>query len=197
MQYSEGKEWTMGARASTSALRGSLTLPNVISAARFPLAALVPIAGDVMRIAVVALAAASDWIDGRLARGTGRVTRLGELLDPIADKTFMLVVLITLGVEGALPLWTLPLLLTRDIGVALGALVLAARGRRVRMTARRPGKVVTWLQFFAIGALLIWPPAGAWLAPVVGAAGMYALQDYARAVRSAGGSAQHATGPRS
>jgi cardiolipin synthase len=162
--------------------RAALTLPNVISAARFPLAAVFPLAGGAMRIAVVALAAATDWIDGRLARGTQRVTRVGEVLDPIADKTFMLVVLVTLGVEGTLPLWTLPLLLTRDIGVALGALVLAARGIHVRMTARRAGKVVTWMQFAAIGMLLLRPAAGVWLAPLVGVAGLYALRDYACAV---------------
>lgn len=162
--------------------RAGLTLPNVISAARFPLAALFPLTGGAVRITVVAVAAVSDWVDGRLARRTRRVTRLGEVLDPIADKTFMLVVLVTLAVEGALPLWALPLLLTRDIGVAAGALVLAARGRRVRTPARRPGKAVTWLQFGAIGAMLFWPHVGAWLAPAVGAAGLYALQDYARAV---------------
>ncbi|MGH7444027.1 MAG: CDP-alcohol phosphatidyltransferase family protein, partial [Longimicrobiales bacterium] len=107
----------------------SLNVPNAISALRLPLAALFPLTGSLpLRIAVVTLAAASDWIDGRLARASSRVTRLGELLDPIADKTFMASVLITLAVEGRLPVWTLPLLLTRDLGVALGALVRAARG---------------------------------------------------------------------
>ena len=169
-------------RIGTGRLRAGFTAPNVISAARFPLAALFPFAGAGMRIALVALAAATDWVDGRLARGTQRVTRLGEVLDPVADKTFMIVVLVTLVAEGSLPLWALPLLLTRDIGVAIGALVLAIRGRSAHMPARRAGKAVTWLQFAAIGALLLWPPAGAWLAPLVGAAGLYALWDYARAV---------------
>ena len=160
-------------------LHGSVNLPNAISAARFPLAVLFPVAGETLRLAVVAVAAVSDWIDGRLARGTGQVTIAGEVLDPVADKAFMLVVLVTLGVEGALPLWTLPVLLTRDIGVAFGAGLLAMRGRRVRMPARRTGKLVTWLQFLAIGVLLLWPAAGLWLAPVVGAAGLLALRDYA------------------
>ncbi|HEX2168450.1 MAG TPA: CDP-alcohol phosphatidyltransferase family protein [Longimicrobiales bacterium] len=154
----------------------------MISASRFPLAALFPLTGGALRIAVVAIAAWTDWIDGRFARRTKQVTRLGEVLDPIADKTFMLVALITLAAEGALPLWTLPLLLTRDIGVAAGALVLVARGRNVRLPARRAGKAVTWLQFAAIGALLVSPEAGAWLAPVVALAGLYALRDYARAI---------------
>ena len=169
----------MGTASRPQGLQASLNLPNAISAARFPLAALFPAAGEALRIAVVATAAVSDWVDGRLARGTGRVTAAGEVLDPVADKTFMLVVLVTLGVEGALPLWTVPVLLTRDIGVALGAGLLAARGRRVRMPARRAGKLVTWLQFLAIGVMLLWPGAGPWLAPVVGAAGLLALWDYA------------------
>jgi cardiolipin synthase (CMP-forming) len=169
----------MGTASRPQGLQGSVNLPNAISAARFPLAVLFPAVGETLRIAVVAVAAVSDWIDGRLARGTGQVTAAGEVLDPVADKAFMLVVLVTLGVEGALPLWTLPVLLTRDIGVALGAGLLRLRGRRVRMPARRAGKLVTWLQFLAIGVLLLWPATGQWVAPVVGVAGLYALRDYA------------------
>lgn len=159
-------------------------LPNAMSALRFPMAVLFPFMGWSGRIILVAAAAGSDWIDGRLARRTRRVTQLGEVLDPVADKTFMLVVLVTLAVERALPLWTLPLLLLRDIGVAIGALVLIARGRRVRMAARPAGKLVTWLQFAAIVTMLIAPQTGPWLAAAVGAAGVYALRDYARAVPS-------------
>lgn len=160
-----------------------LNVPNAISALRLPLAALFPLLGSVPgRIAVVTLAAGSDWIDGRLARASSQVTRLGELLDPIADKTFMASVLITLAVEGRVPVWTLPLLLTRDIGVALGALVRAARGHRDRMPARRAGKLVTWLQFIGIAALLLWPGTAWWIAAAIAAIGVFALVDYARAI---------------
>jgi CDP-diacylglycerol--glycerol-3-phosphate 3-phosphatidyltransferase/cardiolipin synthase len=161
----------------------SLNLPNAISALRFPLAALFILVDGGGRIVVVVAAALSDWIDGRLARAQHQVTRAGELLDPIADKTFMVAAIGTLVVEGSLPGWTLPLLLVRDLGVALGAVLLRARGVHVRMPARRPGKAVTWLQFAAIGALLLWPQAAWWIAPAVAAAGMFALLDYAHAVR--------------
>ncbi|MGH7448207.1 MAG: CDP-alcohol phosphatidyltransferase family protein [Longimicrobiales bacterium] len=160
-----------------------LNLPNAVSLLRFPLAALFPIANGTARIAIVAAAAASDLIDGRLARRTGQVTRVGEMLDPVADKAFMLAALITLAVDGPLPLWTLPLLLTRDVGVALGAVVLALRGVRVRMTARPAGKLVTWLQFLGIGILLLWPDAAAWIALTVGLAGLLALFDYASTIQ--------------
>ena len=162
-------------------------LPNAISAFRFPLAALfVVLDNGGARLALVALAALSDFVDGRLARTTGQVTRAGEVLDPVADKTFMLAALVTLVTDGRLPVWTLPLLLTRDLGVALGALFLTARGVRVRMPARRAGKLVTWLQFGAIGAILLWPSSAPWIAPAVGAAGAYALVDYQSAVAGRG-----------
>lgn len=163
--------------------RDRLTAPNVMSALRFPLAAAFPFASDGGRIAVVAAAAASDWIDGRLARSTGRVTKLGELLDPVADKTFTAVALLTLVVEGSVPVWILPVLLLRDIGVAVGVLALALRRQRVRMRARRTGKLVTWLQFAAVAAMLLMPGSAVWIAPIVGAAGVIALWDYARSAR--------------
>ncbi|HEX6306645.1 MAG TPA: CDP-alcohol phosphatidyltransferase family protein [Longimicrobiales bacterium] len=157
-------------------------IPNVLSAIRLPLAALFPLIGDTIgRAAVVLVAAASDWVDGRVARNTRQVTRTGELLDPIADKTFMLVALLTLAVEGSLPLSVLPLLLVRDIGVALGALVVAVRGLDVRMRARTAGKVVTWMQFAGIGAILLWPSLALWIAVPIAVAGAIALQDYIRA----------------
>ena len=160
-----------------------MNLPNAISVLRFPLAALFPFVTDLSgRIAIVALAAFTDFLDGRLARSTDRVTRAGELLDPIADKTFMVAVIVTLVVEGRLALWTLPLLLVRDIGVALGAVVLVLRGTRVRMPSRRAGKIVTWAQFAAIGVILLWPEAAVWVAPAIAIAGLVALRDYVLAV---------------
>lgn len=159
-------------------------IPNLLSAIRLPLAALFPMFDDVLgRAAVVLVAAASDWVDGRVARDTAQVTRAGELLDPVADKMFMLVALVTLVVEGSLPLTALPLLLVRDIGVALGALVVAVRRLDVRMRARTAGKIVTWMQFGAIGAILIWPASALWIAVPVAIAGAFALQDYVRAAR--------------
>ena len=144
--------------------------------------------GTGARFAVAAVAAATDWLDGRLARGTGQVTRLGELLDPVADKTFMVIALGTLVAKGLLPLWTLPLLLVRDVGVAAGALFMVARGSRMRMPARRPGKIVTWVQFAAVGLLLLWPAGAPWVAPAVGLAGLWALRDYALATRQSSAS---------
>ncbi len=170
-------------RSEAEGTRSAVTASNMITALRFPLAALFPFVGGGARIAVVVAAAISDLVDGRLARRMGAVTRLGEVLDPIADKTFMLVALVTLAAEGWMPWWTLPVLLTRDLGVAAGALVLAARKQLVRMPARRAGKLVTFMQFAGVGAMIVWPESVRWIALPIAAAGVVALIDYWRAVR--------------
>ena len=160
-------------------------LPNLISALRFPLAAAFALAdGAGARFAIVALAALSDWVDGPLARRTGASSRTGEWLDPLADKVFMVTALVVLALDVGLDWWVLPLLLLRDIGVALGGLALLLAGRRAAVAARRAGKWVTWLQFLAIGLLLLAPELAPWIAPPVALLGVVALADYARALRT-------------
>jgi CDP-diacylglycerol--glycerol-3-phosphate 3-phosphatidyltransferase len=55
--------------------------------------------------AVFAVAMATDWFDGRLARRSGRTSALGSLLDPVADKLLVLTVMILLVGEGVFPAW--------------------------------------------------------------------------------------------
>ena len=128
------------------------------------------------------LAGVSDWADGRLARTTNSVSRTGVWLDPVADKIFIVSAVVALTIDVGLPYWVLPLLLLRDIGVLAGALYLIALGRREGSPARPAGKWVTWLQFVALGAILLRPGLAAWIAPPVGVLGAIALRDYARAV---------------
>lgn len=158
-----------------------LNLPNLISLLRIPLAVAFVIADELpVRLVILAAAAFSDWIDGRLARGTGHVTRAGEIIDPIADRTFMIAALVTLTIEAHLPLWTLPLLLLRDIGVVLGALVVLAIAPGARLPARPAGKRLTWIQFIAVGVLLLRPDLIFWVVPPVALLGIVALSDYGR-----------------
>jgi cardiolipin synthase len=158
-------------------------LPNLLSALRIPLAALfVALDGVTARLLIVAVAGVSDWADGRLARATGSVSRTGIWLDPLADKIFIVTSVVALTIEVGLPLWILPVILLRDIGVVAGAIYLAALGRRKGAPARTAGKWVTWLQFVALGAILLWPESAIWIAPPVGLLGAIALRDYARAV---------------
>lgn len=113
-----------------------MNLPNLISSVRLllvPVFAALFLAGDPTgALAVFAAAAASDALDGFLARVLDQRTPLGAILDPLADKLLGLVALVLLVITGLLPGWLLGLSLLRDV-VVLG-FGLTVRGRIVRMT---------------------------------------------------------------
>ena len=99
----------------------------------------------------LALAMATDAIDGPIARARGETSRLGELLDPIADKLLIDGAAIILSRTRGFPWWATGLLLFRDLGI-LGAAVLVIRRRAQITTAASSGKLTTAL--LALAALL-------------------------------------------
>ena len=159
-------------------------LPNTLSLSRLLLAVLFIPAGRAGRIALICLAAATDFLDGWLARRTNATTRWGALVDPIADRIFVLVAIVTYVLNGELSVVESLLLLSRDIATALGFLVarMVPRLRAVEFKARFPGKVVTVLQLVTLLALV----AGAHpLTPfiaLVALASALAIADYTQAV---------------
>ncbi len=156
--------------------------PNAISLLRFPLAVLFVLAESVVvRSAIVIVAGCSDWIDGWLARRAGARTRSGELLDPIADKTFVLAALVGFVRTGQLGVFELVFLLLRDLYVTAAFLVAGLFGLRIRFTARAAGKLVTTLQIVAVLVLLLIPQWAGPLVVVTGMAGAVAIVDYTRA----------------
>lgn len=100
-------------------------IPNLITLARMALIPWIALALVDARYAeaavLFAVAAISDGVDGFLARRFGWQTRLGAILDPLADKAMILAAMIALVVAGLLPLWLLLLLLTRDLLIVAGA----------------------------------------------------------------------------
>lgn len=108
---------------------------------------------------VFAVAMATDWLDGKIARRRGTTSRLGSLLDPIADKILVLAALVMLIEEGIAPAWMVAAIVAREFLVS--GLRLAALERGVVMRARDLGKLKTWAQATAaaIGGLAA---AGAW-----------------------------------
>ena len=100
--------------------------------------------------ALFAVAMATDWFDGKLARRSGRASALGTLLDPIADKLLVLSVLIVLVDEGVFAGWIVAAIVARELLVS--GLRLAALERGRVLEARDLGKLKTWAQ--AIAALL-------------------------------------------
>lgn len=100
------------------------TLPNAISGVRlltiplFAWLALVP-QDDAAAALVLALGGITDYVDGVLARRWNQVTRLGQLLDPIADRLSTVTVLIVFLVRDIVPLWFVGLLVLRDLVLAI------------------------------------------------------------------------------
>lgn len=89
-------------------------------------------------------AAATDGLDGLLARLLRQRSRLGALLDPLADKLLMTTALVLLWWTGRAPAWLVGLSLFRDVGLAVGAAVLWARRRPVPGVPSRVGKYATF-----------------------------------------------------
>ena len=113
--------------------RRTLTIPNLISAARL---AGVPVflwlvlgvrseAGDWWALAVLAAASLSDWLDGKIARALNQQSRLGELLDPAADRLYIVSTVIALAIRGIIPWWLVVVLAAREL--LLGVVLLALR----------------------------------------------------------------------
>jgi CDP-diacylglycerol--glycerol-3-phosphate 3-phosphatidyltransferase/cardiolipin synthase len=160
-----------------------LNLPNALSLSRL---ALVPFfvasSATGTRVALVAAAAVTDLLDGWLARRRGVATRLGAILDPIADRTFVLAALAVLVAEGALGVWQCAVLLTRDVATTVGFVVarVARRLRAVELQARLAGKVTTALQVAALLAVLLAPRLVPALVAAVGVVSLAAVADYTR-----------------
>lgn len=133
-------------------------LPNVISALRVVLAGYFPFAPPEQRLGLVVAAGLSDGVDGFIARRFDVASWVGGLLDAAADKLFTLVALLTLTHAGLIELWQLPLLLLRDVVVALASAVSALQRRWSdfkHMQSRWAGKATTFLLFGLMGVVLL------------------------------------------
>jgi cardiolipin synthase len=97
----------------------NLSIPNLITLARILLVPVVvwAIASGEMRLAFVLflVAGVSDAVDGFLAKRFGMTTELGAYLDPLADKTMLVSIYVTLAIVGEIPLWLVILVTSRDI----------------------------------------------------------------------------------
>lgn len=173
------------ARPSPPAAPLRAVVPAAFSVLRLVVAAAFPFVAPGMRLALVIIAAASDAVDGFIARRLGATSVAGALLDAIIDKLFALTVLVTLAAGGAVPWWQLPPALARDLVVAGIALNAALRRRWDAFARMRPhgaGKLTTFLQFSWFIALVL--PAPAWachgLFALVAATSLWAAFDYLR-----------------
>lgn len=154
---------------------------DLLTALRVPLAALFPfVTNPAWQLAIVGAAAASDFFDGLLARRFGG-SRVGAVLDPMADKLFMLSAFLTVARRGLLTPLEIAGVLLRDLVAALGFLGTWMLRRPIALPARAGGKAVTVCQLLTLTAFIAESALVRPLAWATAAIGVYALWDYRRA----------------
>jgi len=113
-----------------------VTIPNIISIARL---AGVPVflwlvlgvrtqTGDWWALGLLAAAGVSDWLDGKIARALDQQSRIGELLDPSADRLYIVATVIALAVRSIIGWWLVAALAVREIVLGVVLLLLRRRG---------------------------------------------------------------------
>jgi len=111
-----------------------------------------------LALTVFLIAAASDGLDGYIARRYNQKTRLGAILDPIADKGLLLAGLIALSLTNwsyALPVWFVVLVVTRDLIVVLGAALINRFLGPVEVQPSFLGRTATVTQMIALGLIML------------------------------------------
>jgi cardiolipin synthase (CMP-forming) len=110
-----------------------LTIPNLLSLLRLlgvPLFCWLLLGphADVAALCVLAASSATDWLDGRLARALNQTSRLGALLDPAADRLYVLATLVSFVGRHIIPWWLAVALVARDVVLGVALLVLRRHG---------------------------------------------------------------------
>ena len=160
-----------GPSAAASARRGAVvsdrnllpdriwTLPNALSVMRLlgvPLFLwlLLGPQADGWAVVVLMVAGATDWADGKLARALGQSSRLGALLDPAADRLYIVATLIAFVLRDVVPLWLVAVLVGRELVLGLALLVLRVHGYPP-LQVHYLGKAATFILLYAFPLLLL------------------------------------------
>ncbi len=146
----------------------TLTWPNFLTVLRILLVPVLVVAllsgshdGDVFAAVVFALASATDFVDGYLARSRDSVTTFGKLMDPLADKLLIVAALISLVSLHRLAAWIAMVIIARELAVTV--LRVGAMQAGVVIGASNLGKLKTCVQIAAILAVIAVHGHPAWL----------------------------------
>ncbi|MQA94815.1 MAG: CDP-alcohol phosphatidyltransferase family protein [Streptosporangiales bacterium] len=142
------------------------TIPNALSVARllgvpvFLWLVLGP-KEDGWALALLAFAGISDWLDGKIARALDQTSRLGQVLDPSADRLYTFATLIALVLRDIVPWWVAALLIGRDVLVVLALPVLRMYGYGP-LPVNFAGKAATLCLLYAFPLLFLGDHHGIW-----------------------------------
>ncbi|MGV9712049.1 CDP-alcohol phosphatidyltransferase family protein [Gordonia sp. NPDC003424] len=136
------------------------TVPNALSLLRL---ALIPVfvwlllvqKADAWAFWVLVFSGFSDWADGKLARLLNQYSRIGELLDPLADRLYIVIIPICFGIRGFVPWWLIGIVIARDVALFAMGPLLRSRGL-LALPVLYIGKAAT----FALMSAFPWLLAG-------------------------------------
>jgi CDP-diacylglycerol---glycerol-3-phosphate 3-phosphatidyltransferase len=145
-----------------------LNVPNVLTMLRILAVPVLVVAllnetpdGDVIAAVVFALAAATDGLDGYIARRRREETTFGKLMDPLADKLLVIAALVALVSLERLAAWVAMVIIARELAVTGLRTIAAEQG--VIIAASWLGKAKTALQIAAVLALIAFDPSPLWV----------------------------------
>jgi cardiolipin synthase (CMP-forming) len=135
-----------------------LTIPNLLSFVRLGLVPVflifVIVGADLSALIVLVISSVTDFLDGQIARRFKQVSRLGQLLDPAADRLFIFAALVGLCVREVIPWWLVVGIVARDFMLAVLGIILANHGFGP-LPVHHLGKVATFSLLFALPILML------------------------------------------
>ncbi|MFI6519434.1 CDP-alcohol phosphatidyltransferase family protein [Spirillospora sp. NPDC050679] len=146
-------------KAPGSATARVWTVPNLLSFARLlgvPLFLWLVLAEhDWWALGVLVFAGLSDWLDGKLARALNQTSRLGVVLDPAADRLYILATLVGLAARDIIPVWLVVLLLGREVAIAPIVPIMRRLGYQGTLPVHFIGKAATMCLLYSFPLLLL------------------------------------------
>jgi cardiolipin synthase len=134
------------------------TIPNLLSMLRLalvpPFLVLIVVGDYVAALIVLVVASFTDLLDGYLARRLHQVTRLGQLLDPAADRLYIFAALVGLAANDLVPWWIVVVIVSRDVFLLVLGVVLANHGYGP-LPVHQLGKVATFALFFGVPVIML------------------------------------------
>lgn len=123
---------------------------------------------------IYGLAFLTDILDGWIARHFNMITRLGRILDPLADKLMTLTVIICVALDDIIPMWVIAIFLCKELAMLLGGAILVRRVGDV-ITANWWGKISTGVFFVVLALLVLFPIPRPWSTAMITCALFLAL----------------------
>jgi len=136
------------------------TLPNFLTLARIlllPFFAVTLIYNHYQYALIIFIAASvTDFLDGLIARVTKQITDFGKILDPVADKFFLVTSFILMSNLGLIPKWLAIIVISKDLILVTGSVILYFITHKLNIEPSILGKAASASQFFLVGLVLLY-----------------------------------------